>query len=116
MKIIWSILLTLIILIIMMISSFLMSKKSILDINKTTQFECGFSKFSSPRLSFSVHFFFIAIIFLMFDIELAIMLPMTISMKMMNLNQWIFSSYLITMIITYGLYHEWINGAIEWSK
>nr|YP_009987524.1 NADH dehydrogenase subunit 3 [Chloriona tateyamana]QBZ37984.1 NADH dehydrogenase subunit 3 [Chloriona tateyamana] len=100
----------------LMMISFLLSKKSILDINKTSPFECGFSNFSSSRLYLSIHFFMIAVIFLMFDIEIAIMLPMFISNKLMNMNQWFNSSILITLIITYGLYHEWLNGVIEWSK
>nr|QWW90533.1 NADH dehydrogenase subunit 3 [Matsumuramata muiri] len=95
--------------------SFYLSKKSTLDLNKASAFQCGFSNFSSPRLSFSIHFFMIAIIFLMFDIELALMLPMFISMKMMNSLSWFISSWLITGIIMYGLYHEWMNGVIEWS-
>nr|QBZ38140.1 NADH dehydrogenase subunit 3 [Muirodelphax atratus] len=96
--------------------SFLISKKSILDMNKSSPFECGFQNFTSSRMSFSIHFFMIAIIFLMFDIEIAIMLPIFISIKMMKMYQWAIASTLITLIITYGLYHEWMNGVIEWSK
>nr|QUS62613.1 NADH dehydrogenase subunit 3 [Unkanodes sapporona] len=96
--------------------SFLISKKSTLDMNKSSPFECGFKNLVSSRISFSIHFFMIAIIFLMFDIEIAIMLPIFISMKMMNIYQWMIASTLITLIITYGLYHEWMNGVIEWAK
>nr|YP_009987563.1 NADH dehydrogenase subunit 3 [Perkinsiella saccharicida]QBZ38036.1 NADH dehydrogenase subunit 3 [Perkinsiella saccharicida] len=115
MKIYQTILISMILLMLLMILSFWLSKKSILDINKTSPFECGFSNFSSPRLSFSIHFFMIAIIFLMFDIELVLMLPMFISMKMLNSISWFFSSWMISSIIMYGLYHEWMNGVIEWS-
>nr|YP_010118110.1 NADH dehydrogenase subunit 3 [Sogatella kolophon]QPN54204.1 NADH dehydrogenase subunit 3 [Sogatella kolophon] len=96
--------------------SFLISKKSNLDINKTSPFECGFSNFNSSRMSFSIHFFMVAIIFLMFDIEVAIMLPMFISLKFMKVYQWMMTSLTIVTLITYGLYHEWINGVIEWAK
>nr|QBZ38205.1 NADH dehydrogenase subunit 3 [Mahmutkashgaria sulcatus] len=115
MKIYQSILISLTLLTLIMVVSFNLSKKSTLDLNKTSPFECGFSNFSSPRMSFSIHFFMIAIIFLMFDIELVLMLPMFISMKMMNSISWFLSSLTISMIITYGLYHEWMNGVIEWS-
>nr|QBZ38101.1 NADH dehydrogenase subunit 3 [Cemus sauteri] len=115
MKIYQTIMISLLMLNLLMSLSFYLSKKSILDMNKTSPFECGFSNFTSPRMSFSIHFFMIAIIFLMFDIELALMLPMFISIKMMNLTSWFLASWLISLIITYGLYHEWTNGVIEWS-
>nr|QBZ38192.1 NADH dehydrogenase subunit 3 [Stenocranus matsumurai] len=116
MKMYLSILMTSIILISLMLISYLISKKSILDMMKASPFECGFSKMTSPRISFSIHFFMIAIIFLMFDIELALIIPMIISFKMMKIKQWMMSSLTILLIVTYGLYHEWMNGVIEWSK
>nr|YP_009987537.1 NADH dehydrogenase subunit 3 [Epeurysa nawaii]QBZ37997.1 NADH dehydrogenase subunit 3 [Epeurysa nawaii]QBZ38010.1 NADH dehydrogenase subunit 3 [Epeurysa nawaii] len=116
MKMYQSILLLTLILIMLMMISFLISKKSILDLNKTSPFECGFSKMTSPRMSFSIQFFMIAIIFLMFDIELTIILPIINSIKMMKIYEWLKSSLIITTIITYGLLHEWFNGMIEWSK
>nr|QBZ38166.1 NADH dehydrogenase subunit 3 [Purohita sinica] len=111
-----SILISTFMLFILMSLSFLMSKKSILDMNKSSPFECGFSKMSSPRLSFSIQFFMIAILFLMFDIELTLILPIVSSMKLLKLNQWFISSSVIVVLIIYGLLHEWINGVIEWSK
>nr|QBZ38062.1 NADH dehydrogenase subunit 3 [Bambusiphaga citricolorata] len=111
-----SILMSMLILTTLMTTSFLISKKSILDLNKTSPFECGFSKMLSPRLSFSIQFFMIAIIFLMFDVELTLILPFITSFKMMNLHQWFKSGLLIISTISYGLFHEWMNGVIEWSK
>nr|YP_009987550.1 NADH dehydrogenase subunit 3 [Ishiharodelphax matsuyamensis]QBZ38023.1 NADH dehydrogenase subunit 3 [Ishiharodelphax matsuyamensis] len=111
-----SVLLTMLLLFILVNLSFLISKKSMLDKNKTSPFECGFMNFNSSRISFSIHFFMVAIIFLMFDIEIAIMLPIFISFKLMKTFQWMTSSILISSLITYGLYHEWMNGVIEWSK
>nr|YP_009629404.1 NADH dehydrogenase subunit 3 [Saccharosydne procerus]AVV32040.1 NADH dehydrogenase subunit 3 [Saccharosydne procerus] len=116
MKIYQSMILTSLILTMLILISFLISKKSILDLNKTSSFECGFMKMNSSRKSFSIHFFMIAIIFLMFDVELTLILPMISSMKMMKIKQWLKSSMIILMLISYGLYHEWYNGVIEWSK
>ncbi|YP_008238913.1 NADH dehydrogenase subunit 3 (mitochondrion) [Nilaparvata lugens] len=116
MKMFMSLLMIMFLLILLMSTSFLISKKSIMDINKSSPFECGFSNFSSSRISFSIHFFMIAIIFIMFDIEMAIMLPIFISMKLMTVKKWFTLSMLICMLILYGLYHEWMNGIIEWSK
>lgn len=47
---------------------------------------------------------------------MAIILPIFISFKFIKVYQWILTRLTITTIITYGLYHEWINGVIEWSK
>nr|AWX92098.1 NADH dehydrogenase subunit 3 [Ugyops sp. APL-2018] len=104
------------IMLMMTLMTFLMSKKSIMDREKSSQFECGFSSMSSPRMSFSIHFFMIAIIFLIFDIEMTLILPIVYSAKMMNMKEWFMSSTMIITLITYGLYHEWMNGIIEWSK
>nr|QBZ38088.1 NADH dehydrogenase subunit 3 [Bambusiphaga maculata] len=116
MKMYKSILILMLMLILLMKMSFLMSKKSTLDLNKSSPFECGFSKMVSPRLSFSIQFFMIAIVFLMFDVELTLVLPMITSFKLMKMNQWFKSSLMISVLIMYGLMHEWLNGVIEWSK
>nr|UBN08912.1 NADH dehydrogenase subunit 3 [Panesthia sloanei] len=101
--------------IIMMLASFL-SKKSIEDREKSSPFECGFDPKSSARLPFSLRFFLIAVIFLIFDVEIALLLPMTIILLMSNLKMWsvICSTFLIILLI--GLYHEWSQGSLEWAS
>nr|UBS93997.1 NADH dehydrogenase subunit 3 [Iolania perkinsi] len=95
---------------------FLMSKKTKMDREKASPFECGFSMMSSARMPFSIHFFLIAMIFLMFDIEITLMLPISYLKKFMNKMEWLKTSMLIIMMVLYGLYHEWMNGMLEWSK
>nr|YP_010235788.1 NADH dehydrogenase subunit 3 [Bambusicaliscelis flavus]QTD82406.1 NADH dehydrogenase subunit 3 [Bambusicaliscelis flavus] len=93
----------------------MISKKSKMSREKNSPFECGFSAMSSARKPFSTHFFLIAILFLVFDIEISIMLPM-FSIKMSNLTEWFISSSTIIFILIMGLMHEWKNGMLEWSK
>nr|UBN08834.1 NADH dehydrogenase subunit 3 [Neogeoscapheus hanni] len=101
--------------IIMMLASSL-SKKNIEDREKSSPFECGFDPKSSARLPFSLRFFLIAVIFLIFDVEIALLLPMTIIMLTSNLKMWsiICSTFLIILLI--GLYHEWSQGSLEWAS
>nr|YP_010381663.1 NADH dehydrogenase subunit 3 [Cylindratus longicephalus]UDL72038.1 NADH dehydrogenase subunit 3 [Cylindratus longicephalus] len=93
----------------------MISKKSKLSREKNSPFECGFSAMSSARKPFSTHFFLIAMLFLVFDIEISILLPMY-SIKMSNLTEWFSSSLTIMIILMLGLIHEWKNGMLEWSK
>nr|UFK32185.1 NADH dehydrogenase subunit 3 [Limassolla emmrichi] len=106
---------TLISLIIVMLIN-LISKKPLIDFQKSTPFECGFNPMTMKRLPFSVHFFLIAVIFLIFDIEIIIILPMTLTLKTSMLNTWLMTSSLFIMILIMGLYHEWKYGMLNWTK
>nr|AML26409.1 NADH dehydrogenase subunit 3 [Staphylinidae sp. BMNH 1274637] len=112
---------TMMTMIIFMISVFLMilsnsiSKKTFMDREKSSPFECGFDPKSSARLSFSLQFFLIALIFLIFDVEITLMIPF-----ILILNKSFIKTYLVTLIffiliLIIGLYHEWNQGALNWS-
>nr|UKM30539.1 NADH dehydrogenase subunit 3 [Acisoma panorpoides] len=100
--------------IIMSISSFL-SKKSIIDREKSSPFECGFDPFNKSRIPFSLRFFLIAVIFLIFDVEIVILLPMIESLSQSSITSWSITSLIFIVILLVGLYHEWNQGALEWS-
>nr|WGO58061.1 NADH dehydrogenase subunit 3 [Rhabdoblatta melancholica] len=101
--------------VIMMLASIL-SKKSIEDREKCSPFECGFDPKSSARLPFSLRFFLIAVIFLIFDVEIALLLPMTIIMMMSDMKSWFIISTIFLIILLIGLYHEWNQGSLEWAS
>nr|QGX06865.1 NADH dehydrogenase subunit 3 [Neope muirheadii] len=95
--------------------SFLISKKSLMDREKCSPFECGFTPMNLPRIPFSLHFFLITVIFLIFDIEIALILPMIISFKKVNFFiWWKISSFFIIMLLI-GLYHEWNQNMLNWT-
>nr|QNE86003.1 NADH dehydrogenase subunit 3 [Platambus maculatus] len=98
---------------IMMIASIL-SKKTFMDREKNSPFECGFDPLNSARLPFSLQFFLIAVIFLIFDVEIALLLPMITIMKISNLINMMLMSFFFILILLIGLYHEWNQGALNW--
>nr|ASY98320.1 NADH dehydrogenase subunit 3 [Theopompa milligratulata] len=94
----------------------ILSKKKIENREKSSPFECGFDPISSSRLPFSLHFFLIAIIFLIFDVEIALILPITIIPHTSNMLTWMMTSILFLLILMIGLYHEWNQGSLEWAS
>nr|WRK21485.1 NADH dehydrogenase subunit 3 [Nelidina sp. n.] len=110
--------LTMIIILIMsmiMLIILLVSKKKIIDMQKSTPFECGFNPMSYARIPFSIHFFLIAVIFLIFDIEIIMIMPIIMSMKTSMLFYWMISSLALMLILLIGLIHEWKMGMIKWT-
>nr|YP_010987375.1 NADH dehydrogenase subunit 3 [Nemurella pictetii]QNV11778.1 NADH dehydrogenase subunit 3 [Nemurella pictetii]WOL43218.1 NADH dehydrogenase subunit 3 [Nemurella pictetii] len=101
--------------IVMMLASIL-AKKTIVDREKSSPFECGFDPKSSSRLPFSLRFFLIAVIFLIFDVEIALLLPMIIILPISNLLAWTTVTFFFLTILLIGLYHEWNQGALDWAN
>nr|YP_010688269.1 NADH dehydrogenase subunit 3 [Layahima elegans]WBR65476.1 NADH dehydrogenase subunit 3 [Layahima elegans] len=101
---------------IMMMLASILSKKSFHDREKNSPFECGFDPKCSARMPFSLHFFLIAIIFLIFDVEIALLLPVIIIMKYSNMLIWFSTTSFFLWILLIGLYHEWNQGALEWTN
>nr|YP_010726185.1 NADH dehydrogenase subunit 3 [Erasmia pulchella]WDY84166.1 NADH dehydrogenase subunit 3 [Erasmia pulchella] len=101
---------------ILMFLSIILSKKSFSDREKCSPFECGFDPKSFARIPFSLHFFLITMIFLIFDVEIALIFPMIVSFKLTNFLIWTKTSIFFIMILLLGLYHEWNQNMLEWSK
>nr|AWN56305.1 NADH dehydrogenase subunit 3 [Neomegalotomus parvus] len=115
MKLLISLLLATILAISIMLICTMISKTSILDREKMSPFECGFDPKSSARTPFSLQFFLIAILFLIFDIEIAIILPMIITLKTSNMMSWLITMMFFLTVLILGLYYEWKNGMLEWT-
>nr|QVT10984.1 NADH dehydrogenase subunit 3 [Griseosphinx preechari] len=101
---------------IMMFLSILLSKKSFMDREKCSPFECGFDPKSSARIPFSLHFFLITVIFLIFDVEIALIFPIILTFKLVNFFNWMKISFFFIIILLLGLYHEWNQNMLNWTN
>nr|YP_010968399.1 NADH dehydrogenase subunit 3 [Capila pennicillatum]WNO18742.1 NADH dehydrogenase subunit 3 [Capila pennicillatum] len=101
---------------IIMLLSMMLSKKSFKDREKCSPFECGFDPKSSARIPFSLHFFLITVIFLIFDVEIALIFPMIFTFKMVNLIIWTKTSFFFLFMLLIGLYHEWNQNMLNWTN
>nr|YP_010401663.1 NADH dehydrogenase subunit 3 [Singara diversalis]UQU69084.1 NADH dehydrogenase subunit 3 [Singara diversalis] len=101
---------------IMMFLSIILSKKSFMDREKSSPFECGFDPKSSARIPFSLHFFLITIIFLIFDVEIALILPIIPLFKLVNFILWTKIIFFFILILLIGLFHEWNQNMLNWTN
>nr|AII02297.1 NADH dehydrogenase subunit 3 [Perimede sp. MJT-2014] len=99
----------------MMFLAIILSKKSFMDREKSSPFECGFDPLSFARIPFSLHFFLITIIFLIFDIEIALIFPIITTYNMVNFFSWCKISLFFFIILLMGLYHEWNQNMLNWT-
>nr|YP_009424366.1 NADH dehydrogenase subunit 3 [Trichys fasciculata]ARM56464.1 NADH dehydrogenase subunit 3 [Trichys fasciculata] len=83
---------------------------------KTTPYECGFDPTESARLPFSLKFFLIAITFLLFDLEIALLLPLPWASQISNLNLTILVSLGLITVLALGLAYEWLQKGLEWTE
>nr|YP_010296736.1 NADH dehydrogenase subunit 3 [Bohadschia argus]UMI33342.1 NADH dehydrogenase subunit 3 [Bohadschia argus] len=86
-----------------------------LELEKNTPYECGFDPINSARLPFSFRFFLIAILFLIFDLEIALLFP-AMSAINLSINTFILFSTLFIVILAGGLAYEWEQGGLEWAE
>nr|YP_010459017.1 NADH dehydrogenase subunit 3 [Asura megala]UUB71781.1 NADH dehydrogenase subunit 3 [Asura megala] len=101
---------------ILMMLSIILSKKSFSDREKMSPFECGFDPKMSARIPFSLHFFLITVIFLIFDVEIALIFPIIPLFKLVNFILWTKISFFFIIILVFGLYHEWNQNMLNWSN
>ena len=81
---------------------------------KQSAYECGFNPFGDARNKFEVRFYLVAILFIIFDLELLFLFPWIISFKgICLLGTWVIIFFLF--ILTIGFIYEWYEGALDWS-
>ena len=92
-----------------------LAKIPLLDRQKRSPFECGFSSKRGARLPVSLRFFLIAVIFLIFDVELVLLFPLLASLLLKPFM----ASYLLALtflaVLLLGLLYEWSQGILEWA-
>ena len=84
------------------------------DPEKLSAYECGFEPFNDSRMEFDVRFYLVAILFIIFDLEIAFLFPWAISLGKIGLYG--FTSMMIFLfILTIGFIYEWKKGALDWE-
>jgi|TARA_B110000914_G_scaffold60320_1_gene52366 NADH-quinone oxidoreductase subunit A len=84
------------------------------DPEKLSAYECGFEAFDDSRMEFDVRFYLVAILFIIFDLEIAFLFPWAISLGNIGaLGFWSMMLFLSTLTI--GFIYEWKKGALEWE-
>uniref|UniRef100_UPI0030FE34DB NADH dehydrogenase subunit 3 n=1 Tax=Coryphaena equiselis TaxID=13454 RepID=UPI0030FE34DB len=86
------------------------------DPEKLSPFECGFDPLGTARLPFSLRFFLVAILFLLFDLEIALLLPLPWGIQLESpLLTFVWISTVL-VLLTIGLIYEWTQGGLEWAE
>ena len=86
---------------------------SLSDTEKLSAYECGFDPFDDARHTFDIKFYLVAILFIIFDLEVAFLLPWALHVKDNIFSFWAMMLFLI--ILTIGFIYEWLKGALEWE-
>ena len=84
------------------------------DPEKLSAYECGFEAFDNARIEFDVRFYLVAILFIIFDLEIAFLFPWAISLGNIGLLGF-YSMMTFLFILTVGFIYEWKKGALEWE-
>nr|YP_010271021.1 NADH dehydrogenase subunit 3 [Rhodeus cyanorostris]UJY97961.1 NADH dehydrogenase subunit 3 [Rhodeus cyanorostris]UWR82546.1 NADH dehydrogenase subunit 3 [Rhodeus cyanorostris] len=86
------------------------------DAEKLSPYECGFDPLGSARLPFSLRFFLVAILFLLFDLEIALLLPLPWGDQLCSPTSTLFWATAVLVLLTLGLIYEWAQGGLEWAE
>ncbi len=84
------------------------------DVEKNSAYECGFEPFDDARMKFDVRFYLVAILFIIFDLEVAFLFPWAITLGDTGIFGF-WSMVVFLAILTVGFVYEWRKGALEWE-
>nr|AAP74584.1 NADH dehydrogenase subunit 3 [Ruditapes philippinarum]AAP74591.1 NADH dehydrogenase subunit 3 [Ruditapes philippinarum]AAP74598.1 NADH dehydrogenase subunit 3 [Ruditapes philippinarum]AAP74605.1 NADH dehydrogenase subunit 3 [Ruditapes philippinarum]AAP74612.1 NADH dehydrogenase subunit 3 [Ruditapes philippinarum] len=99
--------------------SVVVSQKWRFEKDKLTSFECGFDPMSSSRMPFSLRFFLLALLFLVFDLEMILLFPYVFSVSITSIKMKVISKlwgFIFLVILVGGLVHELNEGTLDWNK
>ena len=96
-----------------LIIPFLLAKRSP-NSAKNSQYECGFEVIGSIRNKFDIQFYLVAILFIIFDLEIAFLFPFAVSLKTIGVFGF-WSMIIFLTLLTTGFIYEWKRGALEWK-
>ena len=84
------------------------------DEEKLSPYECGFEAFEDSRMKFDVRYYLVAILFIIFDLEIAFLFPWAISLEEIGVfGFWAMMLFLAILVV--GFIYEWMKGALEWE-
>nr|ARM56399.1 NADH dehydrogenase subunit 3 [Axis porcinus] len=83
---------------------------------KTSPYECGFDPMGSARLPFSMKFFLVAITFLLFDLEIALLLPLPWASQTDDLGTMLTMALFLILLLAASLAYEWTQKGLEWTE
>ena len=84
------------------------------DTEKLSTYECGFNAFDDSRMKFDVRFYLVAILFIIFDLEVAFLFPYAVSLDVVGFWGW-FVVMIFLMELAVGLAYAWKMGALDWE-
>ncbi len=84
------------------------------DAEKLSQYECGFEAFDDSRMKFDVRYYLVAILFIIFDLEIAFLFPWAISLDAIGLFG-LLAMGIFLLVLVVGFIYEWKKGALEWD-
>jgi NADH-quinone oxidoreductase subunit A len=97
----------------LLLSAFLLAYKQP-DPEKLSAYECGFNAFDDARMKFDVRFYLVAILFIIFDLEVAFLFPWAITLGAIGVFGF-WSMVVFLGVLTVGFIYEWKKGALEWE-
>nr|ACB28515.1 NADH dehydrogenase subunit 3 [Nephtys sp. 'San Juan Island' YV-2008] len=100
---------------IVLLITLVINARSFKDREKSSPFECGFDPSNSARLPFSTRFFLLAVIFMVFDIEIVLLLPVPLTSASIMTTNTLLGAGMFLFILIVGLLHEWKEGSLDWS-
>nr|QWA19094.1 NADH dehydrogenase subunit 3 [Xenopeltis hainanensis] len=86
------------------------------DVNKLSPYECGFDPLGDARSPISIQFFLVAILFILFDLEIVLLLPVPWSMSTNQPTITMMLTITLITLLTLGLLYEWHQGGLEWTE